>query len=134
MTDSTEPAAPAVRGEVWLAQLGAAKEGELGKNRPVLILSVDWISSALPHEPVIVVPFTSARAPSPLRPAAPPGIGLAGNSVALCRAVRSIARSRLLERLGVAPTDYVEKVAAMVAAMIGGPRDPAALLAVTPGQ
>ncbi|MDR1188944.1 MAG: type II toxin-antitoxin system PemK/MazF family toxin [Bifidobacteriaceae bacterium] len=110
------------RGEVWLAALGAGRAGEVGKNRPVLIMSVDWIAAASPDESVIVVPFTSSRAPSPLRPGAPGGLGLRSDSVALCRAVRSVSRSRLLERIGQAPGGYVDQVAAMVSAMIGGPR------------
>ncbi|MDR1238268.1 MAG: type II toxin-antitoxin system PemK/MazF family toxin [Propionibacteriaceae bacterium] len=116
------------RGEVWLAGLGAAKSGELGKNRPVLVLSVDWVSTDAPDEPVIVVPYTSARAVSPLRPKAPVGIGMELDSVALCRAVRSISRNRLLRRLGKAPEAHVELVAALVSAMVGGPRDPEVIL------
>ncbi|MDR2566240.1 MAG: type II toxin-antitoxin system PemK/MazF family toxin [Bifidobacteriaceae bacterium] len=124
MKPSTESAR---RGEVWLVALGAARAGEIGKNRPALIMSVDWIGTGDPKEPVIVVPFTCSRAPSPLRPRAPVEIGLEVESVALCRAVRSVARARLLKNLGDAPTDYVDQVAALVSAMIGGPRDTAAV-------
>jgi mRNA interferase MazF len=88
-------------------------------------MSVDWIGAELPDEPVILVPFTSSRAPSPLRPAAPDGLGLQADSVALCRAVRSVARSRLLERLGEAPPGYVDRVAQVVSALVGAATDAA---------
>jgi mRNA interferase MazF len=132
MKPSTDAAAR--RGEIWLAGLGAAKAGELGKTRPVLVLSVDLIGTNAPEEPVIVVPYTSSRTPSPLRPTAPEEAGLETQSVALCRAVRSISRSRLLRCLGVAPDNHVELVAALVAALVGGPRDARVILtAVDPG-
>jgi mRNA-degrading endonuclease toxin of MazEF toxin-antitoxin module len=84
-------------------------------------MSLDQVDAETPHEPLVVVPFASSRSPSPFRPPAPAGLGLARNSVALGRAVRSVARSRLVERVGQAPTEFVEEVAILVSALIGGP-------------
>ncbi|MDR1426788.1 MAG: type II toxin-antitoxin system PemK/MazF family toxin, partial [Bifidobacteriaceae bacterium] len=54
---------PTRRGEVWLAALGAARAGEVGKTRPVLVMSLDQVDAETPHEPLVVVPFASSRSP-----------------------------------------------------------------------
>jgi len=95
---STEPR----RGEIWLVSLGAARQGEPGKNRPAIIISVDDILAGTEHELLVVVPLSTSRAPSPLRPEVAPEEGIDQPSVAVCRAVRAVARSRLLRRVGEA--------------------------------
>ena len=56
------------RGEIWLVSLGSARKGEPGKNRPAIVLSVDEIVAGAEHELFVVVPISSSRAPSLLRP------------------------------------------------------------------
>jgi mRNA interferase MazF len=94
---STEPR----RGEVWLAVLGAARPGELGKNRPAIVVSADRILAGTTGEPVVIVPLSSSAPPSALRPEVVGVEGLERPSSAICGAVRGLARSRLLRRLGV---------------------------------
>jgi mRNA interferase MazF len=96
---STEPR----RGQVWLASLGAARSGEPGKNRPVVIVSADQIIAGPSHELIVVVPLSSSLPPSPLRPEVGDVEGVDRSSRAIPRAIRGVARSRLLHRLGVLP-------------------------------
>jgi mRNA interferase MazF len=113
------------RGEVWLAALGAAKAGELGKHRPVVVLSVDQSVTGAADELVIIVPLSASRAPSPLRPAVPAQGGLDRDSVAVPRAARAIARSRLVKRLATLPPATTDRIARFLAALVGaGPQTP----------
>jgi mRNA interferase MazF len=100
MTTGTELARVA-RGEIWLAALGNARRGEVGKSRPVVVVAADGLAPYGPTDLVPVVPLSSSRAPSPSRVPIRAGRGLEDNSVAVCRAVRGIGRARLLKRLGV---------------------------------
>ncbi|HEY6550714.1 MAG TPA: type II toxin-antitoxin system PemK/MazF family toxin [Solirubrobacterales bacterium] len=103
---STEPR----RGEIWLTSLGAARKGEPGKNRPVIVISVDEISTGLEDELIVVVPLSSSRVASPLRPEVSPDEGVERLSVAVCRGVRAVARKRLLRRIGEAKPDTLREV------------------------
>jgi mRNA interferase MazF len=93
---STEPR----RGEVWLVSFGAGRPGEPGKNRPAVIVSVDRIIAGSSVEPIVVVPLSSSSALSALRPEVRDVEGVDRPSHAIPRAVRGVARSRLLRRLG----------------------------------
>jgi mRNA interferase MazF len=113
------------RGELWLVSLGAARVGEPGKNRPAILVSVDEIQTDEPEELLVVVPVSSSRAPSPLRPVVSPEEGVDSHSVAVCRGVRAIARSRFLRRLGAAQPETmasIETSLAMILGITGMPR------------
>jgi mRNA interferase MazF len=84
------------RGDVWLVALGAAKRGELDKSRPALIVSVDDIVTGGQTELFVVVPLSSSRKGSSLRPIVPRAAGLDRASIAVCRGVRALSRTRLL--------------------------------------
>jgi mRNA interferase MazF len=88
------------RGEIWLVSLGAARKGKPGKNRPAIVVSTDALLTGAEDELVVVVPLSSSRAPSKLRPPVPPAAGLAAESAAIPRAIRAVSRRRLLRRLG----------------------------------
>jgi mRNA interferase MazF len=110
---STEPR----RGEVWLTSFGAARPGEPGKHRPAIVVSADRIIVGLPQEPIVVVPLSSSLPPSPLRPEVSDVEVVERPSCAVCGAVRGMARSRLLRRLGtVTPATLadVERVLALI--------------------
>jgi mRNA interferase MazF len=107
------------RGELWLVSLGAARQGEPGKNRPAILMSVDEIQAGVPEELLVVVPVSSARTPSPLRPAVSPEEGVDNPSVAVCRGVRAVARSRLLRRLGDASPETMSRVEASLGLILG---------------
>jgi mRNA interferase MazF len=57
------------RHDQGLVSLGAARGGEPGKNRPAAVVSVDGVLSGGEHELIVVVPISSSRPASKLRPA-----------------------------------------------------------------
>jgi mRNA interferase MazF len=113
--ESTEPR----RGEIWLVSLGAARKGEPGKNRPAIVVSVDEILTGLEDELVVVVPLSSSREPSLLRPKISPDEGIDGPSAAICRGVRGVARKRLLRRVGSVRRDTLHEVEQALAVVLG---------------
>jgi mRNA interferase MazF len=89
-----------LRGEVWLADLDPTRGHEQAGRRPVLVVSVDPFNEG-PADLCIVVPLTSRLRPIPSWVRIdPPDGGVRVPSAALCEAVRSVARSRLVERWG----------------------------------
>jgi mRNA interferase MazF len=112
---STDPR----RGEIWLVSLGAARKGEPGKNRPAIVISVDEIFAGGEDELVVVVPLSSSRAPSLLRPEVSSEQGIERTSVAVCRGVRAVARKRLLRRIGLAEPGTLRGVEQALAMVLG---------------
>lgn len=107
------------RGEVWLVSLGAARKGEPGKNRPAIVVSVDEILTGVEEELLVVVPISSSRAPSPLRPRVSPEEGVDTESLAICRGVRAVTRTRLLRRLGKLKPETLREVELGLARILG---------------
>jgi mRNA interferase MazF len=107
------------RGDLWLVALGAARSGEPGKHRPAVIVSVDEILVGVDDELVVVVPVSSSRSSTPLRPTVSPGEGVDSPSVAVCRSARAVARTRLLERLGTLAPDTMRQVECALAMILG---------------
>jgi mRNA interferase MazF len=113
---STEPR----RGEVWLVSLGAGRDGEPAKDRPAVVVSVDEQNvGATAAELIVVVPLSSSRAPSPLRPEVPAGAGADRVSRAICRAVRGLARARLLRRLGEVSPETLAEIELALSLILG---------------
>lgn len=104
--ESTNPR----RGEIWLASLGAGRKGEPGKNRPVVIVSATELLVGEADEPIVIVPLSSSVTPSKLRPQIGTEAGIDNPSAAICRAVRGVARSRLLRHLGVVPDPEMTEI------------------------
>lgn len=98
------------RGDLWLVAVGAGRAGEPGKHRPAVVVSVDDLLTGIDDELVIVVPVSSSLAHTPLRPHVSPSEGVDTESVAVCRGVRAVARSRLLERLGTLLPDTMQEI------------------------
>jgi mRNA interferase MazF len=107
------------RGEVWLVSLGAARSGEAGKNRPAVIVSVDELSSGAQDDLIVVVPLSSSRAPSALRPEVIGIEGIDRPSRAICRSVRAVSRARLLRPLGALPPATLAEVERSLALILG---------------
>jgi mRNA interferase MazF len=107
------------RGEVWLVALGSARRGEPGKNRPAAVVSVDELFSGGEHELIVVVPISASRAASKLRPAVSPAEGVEEESAAIPRAVRAVARQRLLRRLGALEPATLVAVEESLATVLG---------------
>lgn len=107
------------RGEIWLVALGAARAGEPGKHRPAVVVSVDDILTGLDDELIVVVPVSSSVAHNPLRPHISPDEGVDAEGVAVCRGIRAIARSRLLQRLGNVTPDTMHHIDRGLALILG---------------
>lgn len=107
------------RGEIWLVTLGAARKGEPGKNRPAIVISVDEIVAGVEHELFVVVPVSSSRAPSLLRPRVCAGEGIDEDSAAICRGVRAVSRSRMLRRIGALQPQTLHEVERALATVLG---------------
>ncbi len=88
------------RGEIWLATLDPTRGHEQAGTRPILVISHDRFNAG-PADLCIVIPITSKlrSIPSHIRIHPPEG-GLRIESAALCEAVRSISKERLIKRLG----------------------------------
>lgn len=112
---STEPR----RGEIWLVSLGASRKGEPGKNRPAIIVSVDELLTGDDEDLIVIVPLSSSRAGSLLRPIIPSDTGIDAESVAIPRAVRSVARRRLLRPLGKVSAATLEQVEGALETVLG---------------
>lgn len=115
MTESTEPR----RGEIWLVAFGAARKGELGKNRPAIVISANELLTGVDDELIAVVPLSGSRKPSRVRPAVSPDEGIDGPSAAICRGIRAVARPRLLRPIGEAQTETLAEVEDALATILG---------------
>lgn len=107
------------RGAIWLVSLGNARPGEPGKNRPAVVISVDDILADVPGELIVVVPLSSSRAPSALRPVVSPDEGVDVESVAVTRSVRAVARERLLRPIGAVHPDTLREIEDALAVVLG---------------
>ncbi|KAA8969758.1 type II toxin-antitoxin system PemK/MazF family toxin [Mycobacterium sp.] len=107
------------RGELWLVALGAARAGEPGKHRPAVVVSTEEILAGVDDELIVVVPVSSSLPDSPLRPRISSPEGIDTDSVAVCRGVRAVVRSRLLERLGSLAPDTMHHVERGLALILG---------------
>ena len=83
------------------------------------MVSVDDILTGIPSELVVVVPISSSRALSPLRPTVAVVEGVDVDSVAVCRAVRAIARSRLIRPLGRLTPETMHNVERALGMILG---------------
>lgn len=106
------------RGEIWLVSLGAARKGEPGKNRPAIVLSVDEIVAGVEHELFVIVPVSSSRVPSALRPKVSPTDGIDVESAAICRGLRAVSRARLLRPIGQAGSETMREIEQAVAMIL----------------
>jgi mRNA interferase MazF len=104
---------------MWLVALGAARTGEPGKHRPAVIISVNDILTGIDDELIVVVPVSSSLTYNPLRPHISPVEGADTESVAVCRSVRAVARTRLLERLGILEPDTMCQIEHALALILG---------------
>ena len=107
------------RGDLWLVALGAARAGEPGKHRPAVVVSVDDILTGIDDELVVVVPVSTSLTHNPLRPHVSPAEGVGAESVAVCRGVRAVARTRLLERLGTLAPETMQRIERSLALILG---------------
>ncbi len=83
------------------------------------MVSADSVLAGLLDEPIVVVPLSSSLRASPLRPEMHAGEdGVEQASRAVCGAVRGLARSRLLRRLGALTPASLAEVDRALALML----------------
>ena len=88
------------RGEVWLVDLNPTKGHEQAGKRPGLIVSADLFNHG-PAGLVVMVPLSTVAKGIPFHVAVnPPEGGVKQKSFVKCEDVRSVAKERLLRRLG----------------------------------
>ena len=110
----------AERGEIWLVALGGGRSGEPGKTRPAVVVSVNELNSGSgPDELMIVVPLSSSLAPSSIRIEVGASARIARPSLAICRAIRAVVRSRLLRRVGSVEPTVMEEIEAALGLILG---------------
>jgi mRNA interferase MazF len=107
------------RGEVWLVAFGAARRGEPGKHRPAVVISADQLSAGTVADLIVVVPLSGSSAPSALRPEVEGIEGVDRPSRAICRAVRGVARPRLMRRLGTLTPEKLIEVETALGLILG---------------
>lgn len=99
------------RGEVWLTRLDPTEGSEIRKTRPCVIVSPDRLSH---HDIFIVAPMSSGDAKARFR------VEVVFQEKAgriLPDQVRSVARSRLIKRLGSLEQDTLDQVLAVLRLM-----------------
>ena len=100
MPQSTAP----LRGEIWMLNFDPVRGHEQAGRRPALVLSVDIFNSG-PASLVIVCPISSRnRNIRSHVEVSPPEGGLTQVSYAMTEHIRSVAKERLVTRMGTAST------------------------------
>ena len=90
----------AVRGEVWVTELDPTRGREQRGTRPALVVSADPLNTGPAHL-VVLVPLTRTDRGIPLHVRIdPPNGGVRETSFAMCEAVRSVSKERLVRRWG----------------------------------
>ncbi len=114
---------PAARqGDVWNARLEPIVGHEQGGTRPVVIVSIDQLSSGR-GDMCIAVPLTRTDRDTPLHVRIePPEGGLSAVSYALAENIRSISRQRLAERRGQVRDSTLEQVLRRIHLLTRAPR------------
>ena len=97
------------RGEIWLVDLSPSRGHEQAGRRPGLVISVDEFNHG-PAGLVVVIPITTKAKGIPFHvEISPSESGLDRLSFIKCEDVRSIAKERLLKRLGrITPAKVAE--------------------------
>jgi mRNA interferase MazF len=94
------------RGEVWFLNLDPSQGREQAGNRPALVISADRFNHG-PADLVVVLPVTSQAKGIPFHVAvAPPEGDVRHLSFIKCEDVRSVSRSRLVERWVRSPPSW----------------------------
>ncbi|MCL4550885.1 MAG: type II toxin-antitoxin system PemK/MazF family toxin [Bacteroidetes bacterium] len=107
------------RGEIWMINLNPAKGREQAGIRPALIFSVNGFNESA-ADLIIVVPITSKMKEIPLHVRLEPHeSGLRVESYVKCEDIRSISKSRLMEKVGSAPQNKMEEVEKKLKLLLG---------------
>lgn len=98
--------------EIWIADLNPQIGTEPGKTRPVLIIQTDLLNK-IPHPSTIICPITTnvEKEADILRVHLKKGIAnLNEHCDILIDQIRAIDNKRLVKKIGILPTDLIDKV------------------------
>ena len=99
-----------LRGEVWLVELDPTRGREQAGKRPGLVISTNGFSKS-PADLVVLIPITSKDKGIPWHVAiAPPDGGVKTKSFAMCEAVRSVSKERLVQRWGAVSAATLDEI------------------------
>lgn len=108
-----------LRGEVWLVDLDPVRGREQAGRRPGLVVSVDLFNRG-PADLVVVIPLTTREKGIPWHVAVePPEGGLKEKSFIKCEDLRSVAKERLLSRLGAVSAETLAAVEDRLRILLG---------------
>lgn len=102
------------RGDVWLARLDPTVGSEIQKTRPCLVVSPDDFNAILGR--VVVVPMTTKGRPAPFRV---PARFRGKEGLILPDQIRTVARERLVTRLGKVGVGTLDEVLRVLREMFG---------------
>lgn len=109
------------RGDVWLVDLNPVRGREQAGKRPALVISVDLFNHG-PAGLVVVLPITTREKGIPFHlEVCPPEGGLKERSFIKCEDVRSIAKERLVIRLGTVSSLTMAEVEDRIRILLGLP-------------
>jgi len=107
------------RGEIWFADLSPVVGNEQAGKRPVLIVSVDYFNECAANM-VIVVPLTKRDKGQPLHvPIEGETTGLRTKSFIKTEDIRSIAKARLIHKMGAVDTKTMGEVETRLKRLLG---------------
>jgi len=108
-----------MRGDVWLVELSPTRGHEQSGTRPAIVVSVDGFNLG-PAGLVVVVPLTTKERRVALHVRIePPEAGLRSTSFAMCEAVRSISKDRLVARWGASEPATMAEIEDRLRALVG---------------
>lgn len=107
------------RGQVWIANLNPGFGVEIHKKRPVLVISNNTINNNWPR--IVVLPFSTQIHPlHPGKVFIEKGLsGIDKESIILTQDIRSIDKTRLIERVGVLPRKELSEVEESLKLVLG---------------
>lgn len=101
------------RGDVVRVSLDPVRGSEVGKTRPAVVLQNDLANRSSPTITVAPVSASQMERIFPFQVFIPAGEGgLERDSKVLCEQIRTLSRSRVLERLGHLSTDRLDEIRA----------------------
>jgi mRNA interferase MazF len=99
------------RGDVWLVRLDPTVGSEIQKTRPCLVVSPEGLSHLDTH---IIAPLTTGSHPTRFRPE----IEFDGKrGLVLPDQIRTVARARMIKRIGATDQETLDRVLAVLRAM-----------------
>lgn len=107
------------RGDIWLIDFNPTVGNEQAGVRPALIISVNRFNQSMATK-VVAIPLTSKDKGIPLDvELIPPDGGVTKNSYIKCEDIRSLSKSRLIQKWGEISPDKMQEVSNKIGLLLG---------------